>query len=80
MPDGAVSLDVRFAKIGEDAVPFDDVFSSDWFFEPVRYVYENGLMIGVSDTLFGPQNVCHSRHDLGHPRPPGKRTGSASWR
>lgn len=55
MPDGAVSLDVRFAKIGEDAVPFDDVFSSDWFFEPVRYVYENGLMIGVSDTLFGPQ-------------------------
>ena len=31
------------------------MFSSDWFFEPVRYVYENGLMIGVSDTLFGPQ-------------------------
>ena len=55
MPESIVDLDVRFARIGADAVPFDDVFSSDWFFEPVRYVYENGLMVGVSDTLFGPQ-------------------------
>lgn len=34
--------------------PFEDVRESDWFFEDVLYVCENGLMRGVSDTRFDP--------------------------
>lgn len=37
--------------------PFEDVRESDWFFEDVLYVCENGLMRGVSDTLFDPDAV-----------------------
>ena len=41
---------------GEDgsALPFQDVKSGDWFYDAASYVYENGLMAGVSDTAFGP--------------------------
>ena len=34
--------------------PFTDVKESDWFYENVRYVYENKLFAGVSDTEFAP--------------------------
>ena len=37
------------------AMPFTDVKESDWFYPYVQYVYENGLMNGMSDTEFGPQ-------------------------
>ncbi|MBR6914894.1 MAG: S-layer homology domain-containing protein, partial [Clostridia bacterium] len=46
-----------FASFAEgpraDAV-FTDVGEADWFFPYVSYAYENGLMTGVSDTLFEP--------------------------
>lgn len=57
MPASSVKIDVRFAKTGDGTVPFEDVFSSDWFFEPVKYAYESGLMVGTSDTLFSPQTA-----------------------
>lgn len=34
--------------------PFADVAETDWYFEDVAYAYENGLMIGTSDTEFSP--------------------------
>ena len=34
--------------------PFTDVKESDWFYENVRYAYENKLFSGVSDTVFAP--------------------------
>ena len=34
---------------------FTDVRKSDWFFESVEYVYENGLMKGVASALFDPE-------------------------
>lgn len=34
--------------------PFVDVQESDWFYDNVRYAYENKLFSGVSDTLFAP--------------------------
>lgn len=34
--------------------PFTDVKERDWFYENVRYVYENKLFAGVSDTEFAP--------------------------
>lgn len=35
-------------------LPFDDVFTNDWFYPYVKYVYENGLFSGNSDTSFDP--------------------------
>lgn len=40
--------------------PFTDVKEGDWFYENVRYVYENNLMVGTSDTMFSP-NLDTSR-------------------
>ena len=37
--------------------PFDDSGRGDWFYDSVVYVYENGLMDGVSDTLFDPDGT-----------------------
>ncbi len=34
--------------------PFTDVGQSDWFFEDVKFVNENGLMNGTTDTSFAP--------------------------
>jgi hypothetical protein len=35
--------------------PFADVSESDWFYDAVRFVHENGLMVGTGDTAFSPQ-------------------------
>ena len=34
--------------------PFTDVSEDDWFYDDVMFVYENGLMEGISNTQFGP--------------------------
>ena len=34
--------------------PFTDVSEDDWFYDDVIFVYENGLMEGISNTQFGP--------------------------
>jgi hypothetical protein len=41
-------------------LPFTDVKDGDWFYDDVKYVYENGLMMGTGDTTFSP-NVTTSR-------------------
>lgn len=41
-------------------MPFTDVSEGDWFYNPVVYVYENGLMTGTSDTTFAP-NIATTR-------------------
>ena len=53
MPDHDVTVRVYFAAIGA-ALTFTDVAEGDWFCGYVEYVYENGLMDGVSDTTFEP--------------------------
>lgn len=40
----------------EQAAPFLDVKSSDWFCGPVDYVYFNGLFDGVGGNMFDPQS------------------------
>lgn len=35
-------------------LPFIDVSPSAWFFEKVKYVYENDVMVGMSNTKFDP--------------------------
>ena len=41
-------------------LPFTDVSDSDWFYDPVVYVYSQGLMTGTSATTFEP-NTSLSR-------------------
>lgn len=36
-------------------LPFADVKPTDWFYNDVKYAYENGLMTGTSDTAFSPR-------------------------
>ena len=49
-----------YAKWEKEApvlLPFLDVTKSDWFYEDVAYVYENGLMNGMGEGQFGPQGT-----------------------
>ena len=63
--DGNAALPMRHASqyaividdhshAAEAALPFSDVNDDDWFFDVVRYVYEQGLMTGTSDREFSP--------------------------
>ena len=39
--------------------PFTDVYANDWFYKVVMFVYEKGLMSGISATTFAPNtNIC----------------------
>ena len=40
------------------ANPFTDVSQKDWFYGDVMFVYENGLMLGTSKTLFSPHGTA----------------------
>jgi len=42
------------APSGSSSTPFTDIKSTDWFYEAVKYAYENGLMIGTSSETFSP--------------------------
>ena len=59
MPASKVTVKATFTK---DLVtlPFTDVADSDWFYDPVCYVYSQGLMTGTSATTFEP-NTSLSR-------------------
>lgn len=43
--------------VPEKELPFVDVVKEHWFYNDVLYVYENGLMNGVSDTEFAPNET-----------------------
>ena len=53
MPNGQVTVTVTFEQA---PLPFHDVTEGDWFYDAVRYAYENGLMDGVGDNLFAPNS------------------------
>ena len=62
--DGSVSLPMshasQYAIVIDDHshaiidLPFSDVSADDWFYDPVRWVFEQGLMTGTSATMFEP--------------------------
>ena len=54
MPSGRVTVEASFAEIAPEPLPFGDVDDGDWFADAVRFVYENGMMNGVSETSFVP--------------------------
>ena len=40
-----------------DSLPFTDISTTDWYYNSVCYVYNNGLMNGVTDTAFAPDTA-----------------------
>lgn len=48
MPAAAFAVEV------DSEMPFTDVKESDWFYDAVQYVYDNGLMNGTGDDKFSP--------------------------
>ena len=59
MPEGAIKIEAEFAEEGEEEtpvidLPFNDVEESAWYADAVQFVFEQGLMTGVSKTNFGP--------------------------
>ena len=75
---------------GTGANPFTDVSEKDWFYGDVMFVYENGLMLGTSKTLFSPHGTA-TRGMMatilwrmeGSPAPKGKNSftdvGAGKW-
>lgn len=61
MPSGKVTVEASFIREGgQTQVPqttFDDVPASAWYYNAVEYVYENGLMSGVSGGRFAPNDT-----------------------
>lgn len=57
MPASDVTVAAVFAKQTAADLPFTDVSENDWFCGDVKYVYENGLMNGTSDTTFAPAGI-----------------------
>lgn len=51
MPSGTVNVYVRFSGSG---LPFADVPSGSWYYDDVAYVYDTGLMTGLTAMTFGP--------------------------
>lgn len=41
--------------VQEPELPFEDVPEGAWYYEDVKYAYENGLFLGVTDTEFAPK-------------------------
>lgn len=61
MPAGKVTVTATFAKIDDSKPakpstphPFTDVPSGEWYADAVQYVYDLGMMTGVTPTTFGP--------------------------
>lgn len=51
MPNGAANVYARFSGSG---LPFADVPSGSWYYDDIAYVYDTGLMTGLTATTFGP--------------------------
>ena len=50
----AHTIKAEFTKTDNTGLPFTDVSGSDWFYAPVKYVYDQKLMVGVAADQFGP--------------------------
>lgn len=40
----------------ENTMPFTDVKTDDWFYDSVKYAYENGMFTGTTETTFEPES------------------------
>lgn len=56
MPGCAVTVRAEFTD-GSITLPFLDVSTGAWYYDAVAYVYDKGLMTGVTDSAFGPETT-----------------------
>lgn len=56
-PTGKVTISVTFRDKETPGLPFVDVAPDTWYFDAVRYAYENSLMVGTSPTAFSPNGM-----------------------
>lgn len=56
-PDGKVTIAASFKASRSGENPFLDVKKSDWFYDAVCFVQENGLFSGTSSTSFSPNDT-----------------------
>ena len=56
MPASKVTVEVSFAEIEPtpSELPFTDVAADAWYHNAVAYVYDNGMMNGVTENTFAP--------------------------
>ena len=54
MPNSPVTIQAIFVA---DALPFNDVDAKDWFYTPVKYVYDKKMMTGTDKDTFSPDLV-----------------------
>lgn len=61
MPGSAVTVTGTFKAEtpAPAALPFTDVKSGNWFYDAVKYAYEQGLMTGTSATTFAPNGTMN---------------------
>jgi len=53
----SIVLYAKFVKNPEEPkLPFTDVNESDWFYQGIKYVWEQNMVKGVSETLYAPDN------------------------
>ena len=57
MPASKVTVQATFTQNQSGTLPFTDVKSGDWFYEAVQYVYDKGMMTGVSADRFAPAST-----------------------
>ena len=59
MPASKVTVEATFTQIATEpeTLPFTDVKTGDWFYEAVQYVYDKGMMTGVSADRFAPAST-----------------------
>lgn len=66
MPGRRVTVEAAFVEISEEPtpepanLPFTDVPASAWYYDAVRFVYEQGMMSGTGNNQFSP-NVTTTR-------------------
>ncbi len=54
----ALILLLTLAPAHADSIPFTDVASTDWYYEPVCWAYEIQAVSGTSPNTFSPNMVC----------------------
>lgn len=55
MPASKVSVKATFKEAEKPVtMPFADVAEGAWYYDSIKYVYSNGMMVGTGDTKFSP--------------------------
>lgn len=60
MPSSRVTVNATFKQSNDPTpsdLPFTDVATNEWYYDAVKYVYENGIMNGTDSTSFSPNNT-----------------------